>query len=157
MQGYVLGLVGASLALGLMGQLTPRGISGGRLRLISSLCLLCVVLSPLNSLAESLPDLIPSLFDTTEETGDTDYRDILEGSIVGATEEALREALASELDRRFDLTDPHIGLSFTRVEGELRLVRCLVTLKGSDIFKNPHTIEAYLTSLLDCECLVVVG
>ena len=50
-----------------------------------------------------------------------------------------------------------VGIALVSLEGVLSVERIVITLTGTDIFKNPHTIEEYFSELLDCECLAVIG
>ncbi len=156
-----MGIVGAAAVIGVMEGLLP---AGGKnriyMRLVTGLCLLCLVVRPLSTVAEALPSFFHNAVgELTAEDEDrrAEYGAILEGEITEAVREQLRAAVERELAERFDVTRCEVGVSLCRAEGELKVERAVITLLGKDIFKDPYTIEAHFGELLGAECVVVIG
>ena len=158
---YVLGIIGAAAVIGIMENIVPQnGKTKSYMRLITALCLLCLVAKPLGSVLDSLPALFADATEQIAEGGEAargEYEKILEGEIMDTVREQLRIAVKSELETEFKVQNCEVGVALVRVEGELRTQRAVITLMGRDIFKDPYAIEAHFEELLGCECVVVIG
>ena len=161
MEGYILGLVGAAAVVGIVESLVPPNAKTKRyVQLVTALCMVCLIVKPLASVASVLPDFFTEAIG--EVTGDEqaargEYEAILEGEITETVRNELVAAIGARLTERFRVTRCEVGVSLERVDGELRVGQVVVTLMGKDIFKDPYAIEDYLSDLLGCECIVVVG
>lgn len=157
---YVYGIIGAAAVIGVMESILPKGGKTKQyMKLITALCLLCLVIKPVGAFLDALPDLLEEGFadlsDTTAARGE--YEAILEGEIADAVRGQLCDAVASELSTRFSVSNCEVGAALERTDGALTVRRVVITLMGKDIFKNPYEIEEYFGALLDCECIVTVG
>ena len=160
MNSYIPGIVGAAAVIGVMESILPKSNKAGAyLKLVTSLCLLCLVLRPVGAFLDALPSRLSVGLDGImgDEDEQAEYRAILEGEVLAVVREALAEELSHRLAERFSVTDCEIGTSLTRVDGAYALDRVVITLTGRDIFKNPHAIESYVTEQFGCECTVVIG
>lgn len=157
---YIFGIVGATAVIGVMESLLPKGSkTGAYMKLITSLCLLCLIIKPMGAFLDALPDrLVTGLEAVTDDAAArSEYEAILEGEITAAVREQLCDAVKSELFTRFSVSNCEVGAALERREGALAVTRVVITLMGKDIFKDPYAIEKYIGALLDCECIVTVG
>ncbi len=157
---YVYGIIGAAAVIGVMESILPKGGKTKQyMKLITALCLLCLVIKPVGSFLDALPDLLAEGFEELSEG--TAARDEYEAILAGEIEEAVRDqlcgAITGELSTRFSVSNCEVGVALSREDGALTVRRVVITLMGKDIFKNPYEIEEYFGALLDCECIVAVG
>ena len=161
MRQYVMNVVGVAILAGVIDQLLPeKGRLRGQVRLLCGLCLLLVMIAPIGRALAALPDLFENGMAAIEDAnGETaEYDRILEGTVKEAVRQELAAALAERLEKEFGVNAETVRIGISFEEGEpLRLKKVLVTLTGKDIFRNPYTIEESLSSLLGCECVVVIG
>ena len=157
---YVYGIIGAAAVIGVMESILPKsGRTRQYVRLITALCLLCLVVKPIGSFLESLPALLEDgMAGITEGVGVRDeYETILSGQIEAVVRDELCAAVREELSARFSIESCEAGATLTRTDGVLSVSRVVITLFGKDVFKNPYAIEEYFSDLLGCECIVTVG
>ena len=155
---YVLRVVGAAFCVGLLEELLP-GECGSKtyVRFLTGLCLLAILIAPVGRLLASLPDALGEL-SVPEEQAENEYERILRENLGEAVRQRLGEAVKRDLAERFGVKHERteVGIRLSE-DGTLAVSRLIVTLRGSDIFKNPYEIEQYFSELLGCECLVRVG
>lgn len=161
MRQYIMNVVGVAILSGLADQILPeKGKLRAHVRLLCGLCLLLVMVAPLGKVLSSLPSLFEDGMAAIENAGDVtgEYDNILEGTVKEAVRMELAEALAQKLQKEFGVNADTVEIGVSFEDGELlRLKKVVVTLTGKDIFRNPYTIEEALSSLLGCECVVVIG
>ncbi len=150
MNGYIVGIVSAALAIGVAECLIPENAKTKKyLGLLFSLCLLLAVVKPVGSFVLELPDFIDGLL-YPNESEEEHYLEITEGEI----SEAYREKIKEHLAAKFNLTDFSVGVKM----GEGHIAETVtVTLMGRDIFKNPRLIENYVKEVTGVQCIVIVG
>ncbi len=159
MREYVMRVAGAAVLLGLLEQLLPPNASiRARVRLLSSLCLLLVMLLPAAGGVASLPALFESGAWESEQADEAAYEKILEGTVRETVQSELSAAILKMLAREHGVNaeTATVGVSF--YDGTpLRVKRVLVTVRGADIFRDPYEMEEAVTALLGCECVVAIG
>ena len=158
---YILSLIATVFVATLVGILAPSGDGGlaRHLRLLTSLVLICVLISPALSLAEGVRDLLDGNFSFEGDAGvDEDYSSALEESMNETSKHYFVQMLTQTLAERFSIAEDDIRCRVEwETEGEhLRPTRVTVVLSGSAIWKNPAEIEKYVTSLLGCECVSAI-
>lgn len=161
MGNYVLGIVGASAVIGIMEAILPKN-SKTRLyvKLITSLCLLCLVIRPVGTVLRDLPDLLLGKIEEMTIEGEQEnqeYGAILDGQIEETVKEQLELAIREILREKFSVRSCDVGTVLQKRDGAWKVVRVAITLTGKDIFRNPYTIEEAVSQLLDCECTVATG
>lgn len=157
---YIFGIIGAAAVIGVMESVLPKGGKTKQyMKLITSLCLLCLVIKPVGAFLDALPGhLSKGLGSLSESTAvRSEYEAILEGEITDTVRKQLCDAIESELADRFSVSNCEVGAALVRRDGVLTVTRVVITLMGKDIFKDPYAIEAYFGELLNCECIVTVG
>ena len=161
MKEYLLSIIAAALIAAMVGILSPHG-SGkgllGHLRLLCALFLLCVLLVPLKSALEEGVDWLNgelenqiSQADNTEE-----YKKELENAMNASSRTYLSRLLVSRLESEFSIPAGEVRCIVQWEESTSRPKRVSVILSGSAIWRDPSKIEAYVESLLDCECVSAV-
>ncbi len=155
---YVLSVVGAAFCVGLLEELLPSELgSKVYLRLLTGLCLLAIMIAPVGRFLEGMYDLFGEL-SFVEEEQENEYERILRENIGETVKEQLCEAVKRDLKEKFGVKNERtqVGVQLSG-DGALSVARLIITLKGSDILKNPYEIEEYFENLLNCECRVMAG
>lgn len=158
---YILSLIATVFVATLVGILAPSGDGGlaRHLRLLTSLVLICVLISPILSIAEEVRDLLDGNFTFEGDTGvDEDYASALEESMNATSKHYFVQMLTQTLAERFSIAEDDIRcrVEWTEEKDNLHPSRVTVILSGRAIWKNPTEIEAYVTSLLGCECVSAI-
>lgn len=158
---YIYGIVGAAAVIGIMESILPKGgKTGAYMKLITSLCLLCLVVKPAGAVLRDLPDLLAGkaeAFLSASEAEEEAYRTILDGQIEATVRAQLQAAILTELEQEFSVENCDVGVVLEKGEDGWQVVRVAVNLTGRDVFRDPYAIEAHVGSLLDCDCTVTVG
>ncbi len=163
MKDYLLTLIAAALVAALVGILSPDGERGGiakHLKLLTSLFLICVLISPLHSVLTGLKDLangnlsLPNFDVGTED----DYRQQMDAALDGATESYVSDMLTQTLESQFSITtgDVSCRVEWAREGETLKPTRVTVILSGKAIWKDPKPIEDFVSELLGCECRTAI-
>lgn len=158
---YILSLIATVFAVTLVGILAPGGDGGSarHLRLLTSLVLICVLISPALSLAEGVRDLLDGNFAFEDDAGvGEDYSSALRESMNATSKHYFVQMLTQTLAERFFIAEDDIRCRVEwKTEGEnLRPTLVTVVLSGRAIWKNTAEIEQYVTSLLGCECISAI-
>lgn len=163
MRRYLLLLFLTALVGGVAEWMVPdeRGEEGRRpVRLVASICLLCVFLSPIRQLpqiGEQLAGQVHELLDSTEreEALDEQFR---ANMTAVETAEVVR-LLGAELGERFGVDAGSFTVTLTakpRTEdgsaGGIETVS--VRLRGAALFLDPARVEETVQNLLGCPCTV---
>ena len=162
MKEYLLALLAASLCAMLIGFLTPSGSGGGlsgHVKLLLSLFLVCVLVTPLGEAANEIRDWLSGdfpFFDTEEK--EENYREQLENSLTDASKGYFIQMLTQTLREKFSLEDGTVRcmVEWSHDSNEPTPARVTVLLSGKSIWKDPHAIKDYTEDLLQCECIVAI-
>ncbi len=157
MKEYLLSLLAASLCVALVGILAP-GSSQKYIRFIASLFLICVLVTPLPRVLSSIsaPEGLPDLIGGSSQP--SDYKDRMEEALEQASGAYFAEMLTQLIEERFSIPEGSVRCTVKWQDGGDRLTpeRVTVILSGSAIWKNPSEIEAFVSSLLGCECVTAI-
>ena len=158
MKTYFLTLLGASVAVALVGILAPNA-SSKHIKWISSLFFICVLISPLPKTIESIRDRTEEL--TNGTSGDAvseDYGDRMEEAVNSASKTYFAQTLTQMLEQRFSIPAGEIRCSILWEEDGEQFCPSKITLilSGSTIWKNPADMENFVTNLLGCECVSAI-
>ena len=160
MQAYLLSLLITALVGTLVGLLCPDGGISKYVRLLSSLALICVLISPVKGAVESVRDFFAN--GITLPDADTENREELFDRFEAATDEASKsyftQALTQLLETQFSMPTGTVrcDVAWNKKGEELIPNRVTVFLSKSSIWKDPHAIEDFVTSLLNCECITAI-
>ena len=142
---------------------SPEGIRSGikkHIRLICSLCVLCVMISPLHSLFESLGEIGGRVNSTDEDILYGVYESIYNESsekIYGeGIERAVKQRLAEGLDIPADQCRTAVEFSDSDGDGFGEPKKITVILSGRSIFKDPRQVEALISGEFQCECVCAI-
>ena len=158
MQTYLLSLLGGALAAALVGILAPEGASR-HIRLVSSLFLICVLVTPLPKAIGSVSSWFEELEEAADagESGGGDYAAQLEAAMESASRSYFAQSLTQMLEQRFSIPAGEIRCTVRwQQDEELRPERVTLVLSGSAIWKNPAEMEEFVTGLLGCECVTAI-
>lgn len=157
MRAYVMTLSAVALLGAVIGMLSPEGDIKKYVRLVSALCLLSALASPVRSLVSTLAE--GDWFDG-EELGFSEqseaYEEIFKGALQNGSASVASEALTAELIKQFELPDGSLTATVILADGdacELALVR--VTLGAEAIFADPTAIIEYVNEAIGCPCEIV--
>ena len=163
MEAYLIAILSAASVAALIGILTPEGAGGGiarHMRLLISLVLICILISPLRSAIDILSELasgdftVPSI-DSTEKN---DYQTQMEEALNASSKVYFIQMLTELLEREFSIETGSVrcAVRWNDNEPELSPIRITVILSGDAIWKDPAPMEAFVTSLLGCECVAAI-
>lgn len=152
MKTYLLSLIATAAVAALVGFLAPEGNLGKYVKLVSSLLLLTVILSPLPSALESLRDL-PSLFrrsDTQAQSEEESLQEVLDTT----SKTYFAAELTERLEERFAITPGEISvvIRWEDRDGESIPAEVTLLLSGRAKWKDPKEVESYVSDLLGCPC-----
>ncbi len=159
MKQYVMTLIITAAVCSLSLILTPEGEKGigGYTRLVASLCVLSVAISPVASFIDALHEL--KIGDFVSDTSQN--RELLEkiygDTLCEANEAEIAKNIEELLCREFDAKrgDIRAYAELSLHEGEYKLSSVTLLLSGGGITKDPHEIKEYVSKLLSCECEIV--
>ncbi|MBO5416456.1 MAG: stage III sporulation protein AF [Clostridia bacterium] len=162
MKEYIITLVGTALFCGFITILSPDGEGEGlkkHIKLIASLCVLCVLIAPLTAFAEGLEDYegesLSDIFEREEYINK--YEEICNESISSYTSEEIarrcEEIICEELDMKRDSFEVAVESGYNGEE--ITVLSATVTLYPEAITQNPHEISELLENLLDCKCEII--
>ena len=160
MKEYIITLISVSIFCGLieMMSLSEGGLKK-HIRLIASLCVLCVAVAPMGDLINVIKN-----YDVEERTDifegeDTEnkYYDIYVSNLGEHTAESIEEntkrLLGDEFDMEHDAFDVIVLLDLS--DEKFAVEKVSVVLYPKAIFKDPHKISEYISNLLKCECEII--
>ncbi len=150
MNAYFLSLLGAALLAALIGMLSPDGGLGKTLRLLTSLVLVCIIVAPIPGLITKWNE-IPG---QTENEYQFDFSEQSQTALDSAARSYFARALTAHLEETFDIPQGEIRciISWSELENETKPQHITLILSGSAKWKNPKTIQSYVSELLGCSC-----
>lgn len=167
MTDYVYAFIFTAVAAVIVEMLATTG-TGGRLggaaRLVAGLCMLVMLLDPLQegiSFIRSLADGRMELTWEGETSADESYyKDILQEELAGLGRSEVAAWVTAVMDSQFGIpAENHtVTVSVTPAEdGGLPAVTGItIVLHGASVFENPHQIEAYITDRSGYPCTVAI-
>ena len=161
MTDYILSLVSASIAVSLLSILAPdaSGIAK-HVRLIASLFLICVLISPIGTFLGGLRALangevtLPEWSLPSEEETEKQFQAALNTASKAYFLDSLTQLLASEFS--LQAGDIRCTANWSDEGDTPTPTKITVLLSGKAIWKNPTEIEAFVRDLLDCECITAI-
>ena len=163
MRGYVIGLFSLAVCCALVELFSPEGEGGGisqHIKMLSGVCLLLVLWTPLTALFRGggdLPGRLSSAIENWLGAGEESWEDF--SQIWQGEQERLDLMYASEtikqlLVDRFEISDEDITVQVETDETGERISLVRVALKGRAIWLDTHKMQSYITEMLQCESTI---
>lgn len=155
MAEYVVLLISTCALVGAVCAVSPRGAKK-HVRLLCSLCLLCIIVSPLASIeAEDIFGDI-GIYEEGAET-DSVYSEIYSNTVRAVNEDRISSALKEILVRDLSLDAESLSVSVRTEEngGVISVTEVSVGLSGKNILAEPESIIGYVEEMLECKCEIV--
>jgi hypothetical protein len=152
MQQYLMGLFTLALCCAVVELLAPAGEGGGiarHIKLMSALCLLCTLISPLISLLQNGGELPKIWEDWFKEWTDTDenteqwedrWQEESEGLDIAYAQLMVADMIREEFG--LEASDVRVELLLDEDEGSVKEAR--VALTGKAIWVDTHAMETYI-------------
>ena len=163
MKAYLTSLLIAALLVAFFAILSPNGERGGlfaRQKLLSSLFLICVILSPLQGAMHTLSDFFSgdlSIFNAPSQNEAIDYQEQLEAAVNTSSKQYFTQLLCQTLCEQFAISSDDLRCTVSWKEGEAATPQSItVILSGKAIWKDPHEIEQFTDALLGIPCDVAI-
>lgn len=156
MKAYLISLAAVAAIAALTGLLLPDGGKDTGLRLVTGLCVLAVVASPILEGLRTLTD--PETLRTFGgEDRTAEYESLFEENVRESGGAYLAERLSQALAARYscDTSCFTVRLRFSE-DGEA-VDAVTVLLSGKAAFLDTYDLEAYVSGLLDCPCTTAIG
>ena len=158
---YILSIFATALLITVVDILAPAGTGGlsRHLKLVTSLVLVCVLISPTIAFAEHIREFADGNWEFDIE-GDIEdhYSSKLQGALDNASfayfEGMLKQTLCQEFAIAED--DLRVRVEWAGTDTEMHPQKVTVILSGKAIWKDPAKIEGYVTSLLNCACVSAI-
>lgn len=153
MKEYIFSLIGASIICALIGLfLPPSGVSK-YVRLLCSFCVLCVIAAPISGVfCGGIEDIfyIPIYENDAQKDAQDKYYHVL----TELSERELCLRLTELICKEFSISAENIEVSAEAVErdGVFSAERICVGLFGAAVLADPYDIEAFVESLVGCDC-----
>ena len=159
---YILSIFVTALLITVVDILAPASSGGGlskHLKLVSSLVLVCLLISPTVSLAERLGEFANGDWELDIEGDVKDhYSSELQDALDNASKEYFEGMLTKTLCEEFAIAEDDLRVRVEWIgDGEnLHPKKVTFILSGKAIWKNPAKIEEYVSSLLNCDCVSAI-
>ena len=162
MKDYFFTLIGASLCVMLISLLAPPGGSSKYVRLLTSLFLICVIVSPVGGWIENIRDIANGKLPPPEwgASDGEDAEEELQNTLNSASKDYFLQSLTQMLEAEFSISagEIHCNAVWREAEdGQLLPKEIHVLLSGAAIWKDPKKIESYIYELLGCSCIIAVA
>lgn len=162
MKEYIISIIIVSVIGSVVSVLAPEGEGGGlsrHVRLAAGVCLILVCFAPTLKAIEWLREFdIEAVFPDDEED-QIDYESIFDKAYSDAEIDNLCEGIKAVVTQKFGL-DPlsfKVSVKLSGEGSEKSLSRVTLTLYGSSIWADTGEIERYLSQLLGCEIITIIG
>ena len=163
MKAYLISLIATALAVAMVSILTPEGEKGGiakHVRLLTSLLLITALISPVVGLIDGMRALAEGNLELPweENAPQEDYSEQLQGALDTASTTYFTDRLTQTVEEQFEISAGEVrcAVQWEAVDGKLAPARVTVILSGSAIWKDPAEIEAFVSTLLGCECVSAI-
>lgn len=160
MTEYLMMLLGASLIVAAVTILAPDGGLSRSMRLLTSLFLVAILLSPLLTVIERLSEYSNGeiLLPWEEEASPSPFEDQLQGTLDSASKQYFTEALTRHLENEFSMKTGNVRCEvlWTETDNGILPSKITVLLSGQGIWKDTAAIEKHVQTLLGCSCVTAL-
>ncbi len=160
MREYLMSVICAALAVGVIGVLMPDDEGGGLRRhvgLIGALCVVAILISPAHHLLDFLGGLSERDWAADTEQDVEQYESEYSKYLTSLGERELAEGLATLICDNFDISPEqcHVNAKIGQYDGQAVAEQVTVILSGTALLRDPYAIEEFVSELLGCRCTVV--
>ena len=162
MKEYIFILIGVSIICGIVQTLAPDSSGDGikkHVKLVSSLCILCLILAPISTIISGLSENGLKLGEWwgEGEVSEERYAEVYKESMEQYTAEELGEKCKNMVADRFEIDRDIFDVNvFVVCENErLTVDRAVLSLHKTTDQNDPRLILEYISSLLECECEII--
>jgi hypothetical protein len=164
-KAYLLTLLTTSLIVALIGYLTPEGERGGlskHISLLSGLCLLCVLITPIAQAISGGGDLLGRLEGALDdwldggENSKEEYDDRWQEQYEQMDVRYAEAAISLMLQQKFEIAEGDVSVRLQLDDTGERIAAVQVGLSGRAVWINTHDLEAYIEQTLGCECTTYI-
>lgn len=164
MTRYFLGLLAFAVCCAVVELLTPSGEGGGvagHIKWMSGLCLLCVLVTPIAEILSegNLIDRLEGALDewlTEGEQAEEEYQDQWKEQYEHMDATYAEASIAYLLQEKFEILPEDMAVRIKADATGERIEAVYVGLGGRAVWLNAHEIEAYIESMLGCECTTYI-
>ena len=142
---------------------SPEGIRSGikkHMRLICSLCMLCIMISPIGEILSGINDIGNKVNFGDGEQLHGIYESIYESRNEEGYNDSIGKAVKAELSEKMSILDKEcrvmVEFSDADQDGFREPRKITVILSGSSVFKNPRQVEDYVSEKFGCECVCAI-
>ncbi len=165
MNGYIYSIVAVATAIGIAMMIAPNSEGMKKyVRLIASVCILCVVIDPTVKLIEAINDFNGEIgFLPSDESGELydKYDGIYQNYLDGKYGENIGDAVKDAVFKRFGIKKENIKVSVSFLydtQTNLKTPkRITLIISGSAILTDPDELKKFVGELFECEAEVAVG
>lgn len=165
MREYIIGLLALAVCCAVVELLSPEGEGGGiarHIKLMTGLCLLCVLATPIVSLLRAGADLPARLeaalsdWLSIRDQADKDFSDRWQEEYEQLDVTFASQTIAGMLQDKFLIAAGDISVEVVPDESQSLISHVRVALSGRAIWQNTHEIEAFIGETLGCECIIYI-
>jgi hypothetical protein len=165
MREYIIELFALALCCAVVELLSPEGEGGGiarHIKLMTGLCLLCVLVTPVVSLLSSGIDLPARLeaalsdWLSIRDQADKDFSDRWQEEYEQLDVTFASQTIAGMLQDKFLIAAGDVSVEVVPDESQSLISHVRVALSGRAIWQNTHEIEQYIEKTLGCECIIYI-
>ena len=159
---YLLSIFATALLITVVDILSPSSVGSGlskHLKLVLSFVFVCVLISPTVSFAEHLLEFANGNWEFgVEEDVENQYATELQNALDDASKDYFEGMLNQTLCKEFEIADGDLRthVEWTGESENLRPKKVTLILSGKAIWKDAGKMEAYVTSLLGCDCVSAI-
>lgn len=167
-KNYMFAVILTAIVAAIAELMTPQGEGGGlsgHIRLIASLCILVALIKPISNGMALLKEYAQNgsfNYSISEDPSNIDreegYENVFFDEVLTISESEFISAVKAELLTKFSIPPEECRIipSVSYVKPSINIEHLTVVLKNTSIFKDPHEISEYISSLFGCECTVAI-
>lgn len=162
MKQYLMGLFVLALCCSVVELLCEQGALARHIKLMSALCLLCVLVAPISSLARQeidLPELVGRLTEQwlrEQQEAEQQYEDRWQTEGERLDVALAQEMIAQMLEQRFGLLAADCRVEITTDASGTIIDHMGIMLSGQGIWTNAHEVQSYVKTTFGCEASVYI-
>lgn len=158
MKSYIMSLITVALVAAVIEIFSPKRVEK-HMKLIVTLCVVCVMIQPFASVVSALYGLSSSdlPFYAGEESRE-EYESIMRNTVLSAGRENLEQGIRKILYEKFEIpyNECRVSANVEYADEKMTVKRVTLVLNGSSIWRDPYEIEEYISELLGCECVTAI-